>query len=110
MFCFEHNEKTHKVTKVSGKEDNLGQSVAGTIFHVLNNEKEIIKVSASKIHEWCQQIQPDTFDKLLDSIQQEESKRINQIGGGGDKDFAHVPDELDIPDDPSSKWDNIYLI
>lgn len=110
-YAFEHNEAKKVVTKISGKQDNLGQAVAGSVFHILNNEKEPTVLSITDMKEWNNTIRPDSFEKFINTIKQEDNKIMERIvKHSGEYNLDNDwPDELGL-DETTQSWNNPYLI
>ena len=98
-FTFEHDLAKRQIKKIANKLDDLGQSVAGSVFHVLNNEKQEIKTDNS----WQIKEKPDTFLLELKQLQDQSDRRAEQLNS---KNFDKVPDEYEVED--SYEYGNSY--
>lgn len=92
--AFEINMSKKIVTKIQGRQDDLGQACAGAVFHVLNNEVQEIDKKYLEIKD-----KPDTFYQMIDKLEGDLNKRKTK-----DSNFDTEP--LEPPDEISSDFDN----
>lgn len=108
-YSFEHNEAKKVVTKISGKQDNLGQAVGGAVFNVLNNEKEAVNIQIVKLKEWNTQVKPDSFEAFIRSAQIEDTKRAERIIPNPQKFDNDWEEDVELGlDDTTRNWDSPF--
>ena len=107
-YSFEHQPNKRRVIKVSGKQDDLGQAVGGSVFHVLNNEKY---KGQETIKEWNIKQEPDKFEKQLEQFRIEANSETEELKKPNDKNFDRVPDEIGLDEDTfEDEIDSYYYI
>ena len=91
--AFEINMAKKIVTKIQGRQDDLGQACAGAVFHVLNNEVQELDSKFFQIKD-----KPDTFHQMIDQLENDLNKAKTKPS------FDAEP--LEPPDEISADFDN----